>query len=134
MKKTALFLLFWLCCMAAPAWAEAPLGDWFCVGQNPGDKRQYKGQVSVIKSGETYTVMWRFGNSTYIGTGIEQQGAFAVAFTQNQMTPQPNPVVGLALFRRQGENWEGQWTQMGSQSLGRETWTRMGNAPAPPPR
>lgn len=135
-----LILTCWLALCSTPAafaqlsqTVQAPLGDWLCNGQNPGDQRQYKGQVSVIKSGETYTVLWRFGSSTYIGTGVLVGDSFAVSFTQNQMTPQPNPVVGLVLFKQRGAGWEGQWTQMGSKSLGKENWVRLGNAPGNAP-
>lgn len=110
--------------LALPAQAEAPLGDWLCTGSNPGDQRGYKGYVSVMRSGETYTVFWRFGTSTYIGTGIDSGDAFAVSFTQPQ-TPTSAPSVGLAIFRKQGENWVGRWTQLGGKSIGLETWRKL---------
>jgi hypothetical protein len=138
--RIVMILICWLALCGGPAafaklsqTVQAPLGDWICTGQNPGDQRPYRGQVSVIKSGQTYTVMWRFGTSTYIGTGVLVGDSFAVSFTQNQMTPQPNPVVGLVLFKQRGTSWEGQWTQMGSQTLGKENWVRLGNAPGSAP-
>lgn len=135
MRAYLIFFMWLSLCGLSPAQAQlsqtlqAPLGEWICSGQNPGDSRQYRGQVSVIKRGETYTVMWRFGTQTYIGTGVLLQDSFAVSFMQNQMSPQVSPVVGLVLFKRRGEGWEGQWTQMGSQTLGRESWVRLGEVP-----
>lgn len=103
------------------AWAAAPLGDWLVNGHNPGDERPYKGHVSVIKSGETYTVMWRFGSTTYVGTGIEQGNSFAVTFKPSQ-----GQMVGIALFVKQGEQWSGRWSTMGGQAVGQEIWSKSG--------
>lgn len=108
------------------AWAEAPLGDWLCTGQSPGDNRTYKGYVSVIRSGETYTVMWRFGASTYIGTGIDMGEHFAVSFMKTG-----SQQAGLALMRKQGTSWQGLWTPMGGQLLGKETWQKMATQSKP---
>lgn len=122
MKKAFLALsTVALLSQAAPALAEAPLGDWICSGSNPGDSRSYRGYVNVLRSGDTFTVLWRFGTNTYLGTGLDLGDAFAVSFIQPQNDSQ---VVGLALFRKQGQNWVGRWTQIGSKSLGQETWSK----------
>ncbi len=105
--------------LALPAWAEAPVGDWQAIGHNAGDQREYKGYVSVVKSGETYTVLWRFGSTTYIGTGLDLGTSFAVTFK-----PTETPVVGLLLLQKQGDQWSGKWTQMGAKSAGKETWSK----------
>lgn len=99
MKKAFLALsTVALLSQAAPALAEAPLGDWICSGSNPGDSRSYRGYVNVLRSGDTFTVLWRFGTNTYLGTGLDLGDAFAVSFIQPQNDSQ---VVGLALFRKQ---------------------------------
>ncbi len=119
MKK----LIFALLCglnLSLPALADAPMGDWICQGNNPGDPRPYKGMVSVIKSGETYTVLWRFGTLTYIGTGIEMGDAFAISFIPSQK----NEPVGLALFKKKGLDWHGRWTLLGSKTAGAEVWKK----------
>lgn len=121
MKKILILSPFLLLSFATSAQAEAPLGDWICTGNNAGDVRTYKGYINVIRSGDTYTVLWRFGTTTYIGTGLDVGDAFAVSFIQPQSQSQ---VVGLALFRKQGQNWVGRWTQLGSKSLGKETWVK----------
>lgn len=113
----------------APALAEAPLGDWICVGRNPGDTRNYRGQVSVMASGQTYTVLWRFGTSTYLGTGVDLGDSFAISFTQPQ-SPTQAPSIGLVLLRKKGLQWSGRWTTLGGKSLGQETWSKI--APASP--
>ena len=115
----AIIIVFFI--FSFPAQAEAPLGDWLCTGQSPGDNRTYKGHVSVIRSGETFTVMWRFGTSTFIGTGLEMGDHFAVSFMKTG-----SQEVGLVLLKKQGEQWLGQWTPMGGQSIGQEKWARMG--------
>lgn len=107
--------------LALPAWAEAPVGDWLATGYNAGDQREYKGYVSVVKSGDTYTVLWRFGATTYIGTGLDLGTSFAVAFK-----PTETPVVGLILLQKQGDQWAGKWTQMGAKSVGKESWSKFG--------
>ena len=107
--------------MASAAWAEAPLGDFLCVGHNAGDSRQYKGYVSVIPSGDTYTVMWRFGQNTYIGTGLDLDKSFAVTFMQ------PNSQsVGLLLLKKTPQGWLGKWTTMGGKAAGAEAWRSIG--------
>lgn len=121
--------------LTLPAQAEAPLGDWLCSGSNPGESRSYKGYVNVLRSGETYTVLWRFGTTTYLGTGLDLGDAFAVSFIQPSNDSQ---IVGVALFRKQGANWVGRWTQIGGKSLGRETWSKTtapaaGGKPGGPP-
>lgn len=110
---------------ARPALAAAPVGDWVCSGNNPGDQRNYKGYVSVVRSGDTYTVLWRFGQSTYIGTGIDNGDFFAVSFSQPEVQ-----TVGLALFKRQGTHWVGRWTTLGGKTLGQETWRKFGTDPS----
>lgn len=121
--KKALFIaclaIVWCCqrIFTLPALAEAPLGDWRVQGQNPGDTRPYKGQVSVIQSGETYTVLWRFGGTTYIGTGLELGNHFAVTFK-----PSESMIVGLLLLEKKEGAWRGKWTQMGGKTVGIETW------------
>lgn len=112
---------------ASPALAEAPLGDWLVQGQNPGDQRTYKGQVSVIASGETYTVLWRFGGTTYIGTGIDVGNAFAITFR-----PTESMFVGLVLLEKKDGAWQGKWTQMGGKTIGLERWQKLGAAPQNP--
>ena len=103
--------------LCATAHAEAPVGDFIVRGKNAGDSREYKGQVSVIKSGDTYTVMWRFGGTTYIGTGVEMNNSFAVAFK-----PSETLQVGLLLLQKKDKVWQGKWTQMGAKTVGVETW------------
>lgn len=113
------FSLLW---GSLPANAEAPLGDWIVRGQNPADERVYKGQVSVIKSGDTYTVLWRFGATTYIGTGVDVDSHFAVTFK-----PAESLMVGLLLLQKKDGGWQGKWTQMGSKSVGIEAWKKLGS-------
>lgn len=105
--------------LSTNARAEAPLGDWLTTGQNPGETRTYKGNVSVIPSGDTYTVMWRFGATTYIGTGIDMGAYFAVTFMKTG-----SQEVGLVLLHKQGQTWQGLWTPMGGQIIGKENWIK----------
>jgi hypothetical protein len=123
-KKQLLLMLiygFSLFGITVPAQAEAPLGDYRCVGNNPGQQTPYKGNVHIKKSGQTYIVLWRFGATTYIGTGIEQGDAFAVAFTKTQ-----DDFFGLLLLRKNPKNghWTGIWTQPGSTIVGKEIWAK----------
>lgn len=107
--------------LALPATAEAPLGDWICTGQNAGDPRTYSGTVSIARSDQTYTVLWRFGAKTFLGTGIEIGDSFAVTFTQ----PQNQQFVGLVLLRKKGEQWLGNWTTLGGKQIGTENWRKL---------
>lgn len=119
MKKIVFICLCFLS-FNLPVWADAPVGDWICQGNNPGDPRPYKGMVTVLKSGETYTVLWRFGSTTYIGTGLDLGDTFAISFTPAQK----NDFVGLALFKKKGNDWYGRWTLMGSKTAGAEVWKK----------
>jgi len=112
-------LLLWLLLWGgSPAWADAPLGNYLCTGMSPGQNQAYKGQVEVNKSGDNYTVLWRLGTKVYLGTGIDLGDTFAVAFlTEDRQW------FGIAIFRKQNQQWVGKWASAGSKVFGRETWT-----------
>ncbi len=104
--------------LSLPAWADAPLGNYRCTGKSPGQNQEYKGQVEVSKSGDNYTVLWRLGTKVYLGTGLDLGDTFAVAFlTEDRQW------FGLAVFRKQNNQWVGKWASAGSKVFGTETWT-----------
>ena len=100
---------------AAPT--DSHEGTFSCLGQLPAGKGQYRGMVEISPTGETYTVLWRIGAATYIGTGIFENGVFAVAYLTKDRT-----WFGLALFKKQGTKWIGHWTEGGSKTVGTEVW------------
>jgi hypothetical protein len=99
--------------------AEAPAGRFRCEGVNPDGKSAYAGQVTVLKTGDTYQIQWKVGPTHYLGTGVMQGGAFAVAY----MTPKKD-WMGVALYQKQGPSWFGVWAQAGTQVKGLEKWTQ----------
>jgi hypothetical protein len=102
---------------AAAAFAAEPSGTYRIEGANPGGKGQYKGTVSVTKTGETYQVVWVVGSTRYVGTGIGNKDFLAVSYKSGNDT-------GLALYGADGGNWSGVWTYAGGKEVGPEIWKR----------
>ena len=103
--------------VAAPAVAGSLVGDYTIEGSNPGNKGHYTGTVTVRKTGETYSVVWVVGGTRYVGTGIGNKDFIAVSYRSGNDT-------GLALYREDGNNWDGIWTYAGGKQIGLERWLR----------
>ena len=98
---------------AALAGAE---GTYNVVGTNPGDQGGYTGQVSLSKVGENvYAVEWSLGTTTAIGTAVGDDDFLSVGYKYGDN-------FGVALFVRDGEQWNGVWTYGGGTKIGQETW------------
>ncbi len=102
---------------ATAAFAADPVDDYAVEGTNPGGGSQYRGTVSISKTGETYRVVWVVGGTRYIGTGIGNKDFIAVSYRSGNDT-------GLALYGADGGNWTGVWTYAGGRQVGTETWRR----------
>lgn len=105
---------------ASLAAAEAPTGEFKAKGTNAGDGSPYEGTVSVVKTGETYKVIWKLGEVLYQGTGLDQGRAFAVAY----MTPDRS-WFGVAVYEKGKDGkWKGSWAAADGTKKGTETWSR----------
>lgn len=125
---TSAFLAFSV--LAGAAYAD-PTGTFDVVGTNPDTGKQYRGTVSVTRTGETYAVIWNIGGSEFIGTGL---GAKFVGnrFVMGAASPDDTAIsvgyvsettFGMAMYFQQDDgHWEGAWTYGGSQVAAPEDW------------
>jgi hypothetical protein len=120
--------------LAAPAlaWAD-PTGTFKVKGKNASDGSEYTGTVTVARTGETYSVTWKIGDSEYTGTGLgatfkndrfemaaasADDIAISVAYVSGKS-------FGMAMFFQQPDStWQGVWAYGGSQKVAGETWTK----------
>jgi hypothetical protein len=111
----ALFLSAWLGIASA---ADID-GEYAVYGHEMADGR-YTGKVAVAKNGDTYAVVWVFGNDVHRGTGIVNGDTFSVIFYVRQ-----SPVPGLAVYKIEADGtMTGQFTVLGGKKVGAEMWKR----------
>ena len=121
MKKASLALTILLAiCLGAPAIAADIEGTYSAVGSNPGGKGQYKGNVIISKTEETYKVVWSVGTA-YIGTGIVIGDVLSVAYTD-----EAKKWFGIVAYKIKsgGKVLEGLWSGHNGKKLGKETLTK----------
>ena len=106
-----------------PAPAAAIEGNYEIEGQNPGQQRNYKGQAQVKRTGRTYSVIWKVGQTPQFGTGIVIDKVFSIVF--QTFTPGSGPGrPGIAVFSIENDRiGQGIWTGIGQQDTGQESWT-----------
>jgi hypothetical protein len=63
---------------AVPALAVE--GRYKVEGRIPGQERNYGGEAVVKRTGQTFTIAWRIGNSTHVGTGIMIDNKLTVVY------------------------------------------------------
>jgi hypothetical protein len=98
-----------------PALAGAE-GTYNVVGTNPGGQGGYAGTVTVQKVGENvFSLQWSIGNNQAIGTAVGDDDFLSVGYKSGDN-------FGVALFIRDGEQWDGVWTYGGGTEIGQETW------------
>ncbi len=126
---TSAFLAFSVLTGSA-AYAD-PTGTFDVVGTNPDTGKQYRGTVSVTRTGETYAVVWNIGGSEFIGTGLGAKfvgnrfvlGAASPDDTAISVGYVSETTFGMAMYFEQDDgHWEGAWTYGGSQVAAPEDW------------
>lgn len=107
-------LLFWTVMPASAANIE---GTYAARGTNPGGQGEYRGEVVITKTRDTYSVAWSVGIA-YFGTGIVIDDVLAVAYVD-----ETEEAVGIVAYRilEDGDRLEGIWCPLGSSILGTET-------------
>ncbi|WP_460451308.1 hypothetical protein [Alsobacter sp. SYSU BS001988] len=107
-----------LAALAASPLSAAELGGAYAVeGQNAGDQRVYRGDLTITPMGRTYRVVWRIGAGENVGTGIVQNDMLAVVYVQQGK-------AGLALYEVRPDGvLSGTWTIHGTQGVGSEILT-----------
>ena len=102
-----------------PATAHAIEGRYGIEGSNPGKSGAYRGEVIVRKTGATYTVAWQLEQVRQVGTGLLTGNVFSVVFVTLG-----GAGSGVASFEvENGKIRGGNWTMIGAQVQGTETWT-----------
>jgi hypothetical protein len=96
-------------------WADIT-GNYQVQGLNP-DGSTYSGTASVAKNGDTYRVTWVIAGTRFVGTGIGNDEALAVAYRSGNET-------GICLLAREGAGYGLVWAFAGGTRLGAEKWTR----------
>ncbi len=100
--------------------AAAIEGRYRVEGRIPGQERNYDGEAVVKRTGQTFTIAWRIGSSTHVGTGILLDNKLTVVY--QGVGGQARP--GVAIFDvRDNRIGDGVWTELGLQEVGTENWT-----------
>jgi hypothetical protein len=105
-------------CLAAvaPAWAD-PSGTYKVSGINLDGTTKYDGSVTLTQTGDTFKVVWTFGDTTVTGTAIGNDDVLSVGYASGTNS-------GVALFTSKDGNWEGVWSYLGQTKLGSEQWSK----------
>ena len=103
--------------MSGMAFAADPVGHYSVKGTSPNGGSDYSGDVTVQKTGDTYSVVWTIGDTKFIGTGVGNDEFLTVSYKSGDNT-------GLALYGHDAEGWTGVWTYAGGKTLGTEKWVR----------
>jgi hypothetical protein len=95
-------------------------GRYRIEGHSPGSSDTYKGEAQIKRTGETYTVVWRIGESGHVGTGIVTDNVLSVFFQPLDRRAAP----GVASFHIIDDKVvDGTWTVLGGNAVGVERWT-----------
>ena len=103
--------------LSGAAFAADPAGHYSVKGTSPGGGGAYSGDVTVKKTGETYSVVWTIDGTKYIGTGVGNEEFLTVSYKSGDAT-------GVALYGHKTDGWSGVWTYAGGTQLGTETWAK----------
>ena len=132
--KRRLSAAFALVALSSSAAALAnPVGSYDVVGRNPDSGSEYRGRVTVSRTGETYKVVWNIGGTRYVGTGlgaVMENGTFRIGAANSADTLISVGYVsgnsfGMAFYIEQDDgSWEGVWTYGGSGRVATEQWYR----------
>ena len=113
--------------------AADPVGSYQVVGVNPDSGGQYRGTVTVSRTGANYKVVWKIGATTFVGTGLGatiRDGEFHIGDAEPNNSALSVGYVsgrtfGVAFYPRQADgSWQGVWTYGGSRQVSNETWYR----------
>ena len=88
-------------------------------GTTPGSSGQYRGEVRIEKTGDTYTMTWKIAGSTHRGVGLMVGDSLVAGWT-------PRRDVGVVAYRISdgGAKLEGVWAPLGATQLGTEVLSR----------
>ncbi len=119
-----------LALLTTASWAD-PTGRYNVVGTNPDSGGEYRGTVSVTRTGETYKVVWDIAGTRFVGTGLGalvQKGRYTVGPAHSEDTSisigyvSGNSFGQAFYFEQKDGSWQGVWTYGGSKKIATETW------------
>ena len=117
--RPVLFALSLTAALGVSSAAFAIEGLYHVEGHGPGSTDIYKGDAQIKKTGDTYSIVWRVGQTRHLGTGILTGNVLSVFFQPLER----GAGAGLASFRIIDDKVaDGTWTVLGSTSVGVERW------------
>lgn len=129
MRKSLLAAMF--AALSASAATADPTGTFNVVGTNPDSRGEYRGVVTVDRTGDTYRVIWDIAGTRYVGTGLGalvRDGRYTVGPAHPDDTSisigyVSGQTFGQAFYFLQNDgSWQGVWTYGGSDKIATETW------------
>lgn len=99
--RTFLLTTFAVLSMSATAVAQ-PVGNFAVVGRNPGASGgppAYTATMTVTATGDSFEVVWNFGNTRVQGRGIWVNNVFSVAYTNRAPV---GPAIAAYVLRPDG--------------------------------
>ena len=118
-----LFIFQMTCFAGASKWPVNLEGTYHCDSTETDIHKHYKGQMSLKRTGETYSVKMSFDDgSAYTGTGIydQEQHVFSLVF----VNPHKAEEIGVALSQiRQDGAHLSDWTYLNKKSLSKAICT-----------
>ena len=89
-------------------------------GTTPGESGEYKGEVRIEKTGDTYKMTWKLaGGDSYRGVGLMLGNSLVAGWT-------PKSDVGVVAYKISdgGAKLDGIWAPLGATQLGTEVLSR----------
>lgn len=104
---------------AHPVAAAEFAGKYAVKGTDPDGGSDYSGTVTLTRTAEAvYSVVWKIGGDTFVGTGIGGADGLAVGYKSGSNT-------GIAIYRQEADGVvKGVWTYAGGKKIGEEAWSR----------
>jgi len=112
--------------LAGEVETDDPIVGTYTVEGTMGGDASYNGGAAIQKVGETYIVVWVFGEddsqTTTQGVGVMQDGYLAVGYPQGE----DGKDVVIVLYKVEGDKLVGKWTAMSKKGQTfTETFTRL---------
>ena len=102
-------------------------GHYFCQGDDPLEKNDYSGKVTIIKTNDTYQFAWDYDflkkkdvRSLFKGTGVLASDKQLIAVVFNR--PKQPAEAGVLIYKidEATGNLDGLWTLQGRNQVGHE--------------
>ena len=120
--RTVLLVTATVLSMSATAVSQ-PVGTFAVEGRNPGASGgppAYTGSITITPAGDSFDVVWTFGNARVQGRGLFVNNVFSVAYPNRRPA---GPAVAAYVLLPNG-TWAGRWVIPGNPNSGTEILTR----------